>query len=241
MTNTAGSSATMTVVVRGSTPIYQWYSTNVNTSVVAPVADQTNASLVFNPLGLTNAGYYFVTATNAYSSVTSSVAQMTVISAPTVLQQSPTNIEVFAGTTPALQVTILGAPPLTYQWAGSNGVAIGGATGAAYNPSTAPIGTNLYSCVITNIYGAVTNAPNTVAVLTDPTNPYPVRVLADSPVAYFRLDEPSGTTAYDYVGGNNATYTNVVLGFTSGYSPTEEPKEGTAEFVDYPPNNQPRG
>ena len=32
---------------------------------------------------------------------------------------------------------------------------------------------------------------NTVTVLADPTAPYPVAVLADSPIAYFRLSEAS--------------------------------------------------
>jgi hypothetical protein len=81
VTNTAGTSASMSVVVSGgSVPIYyQWYSTNVNTSVVAPVAGQTSASLTFNPVSMTNAGYYFVVATNLYGSVTSSVAKLTVL------------------------------------------------------------------------------------------------------------------------------------------------------------------
>ena len=43
-TNNSGSAASMTVGVHGSAPIYQWYSSNVNSSVVAPVAGQTNAN-----------------------------------------------------------------------------------------------------------------------------------------------------------------------------------------------------
>lgn len=36
---------------------------------------------------------------------------------------------------------------------------------------------------------------------------YAMEVQADSPVAYWKLDETSGTTAADSVGGNNGTYT----------------------------------
>jgi hypothetical protein len=235
VTNTAGSSASLTIAVSGSAPIYQWYSTNVNTGAVAPVAGQTNASLVFNPVELNNAGYYFVIATNSYTSLTSSVVQLTVVGPPVVLQQSPTDIEVFTGTTPSLAVTIFGPLPLTYQWT-SNSVPIAGATATNYAPSTSVLGTTIYSCIVTNIYGAVTNAPNTVTVLAAPTAPYPVQVLADDPVAYYRLNETSGTTAYDYVGGNNAVYTNVLLGdpgYTFLNAVNSDPTETAALFGYY--------
>jgi hypothetical protein len=60
--------------------------------------------------------------------------------------------------------------------------------------------------------------------------------LSDTPAAYFRLDETGGTTAYDYVGGNNANYTNASLG-QPGYSPSLDPSELAVEFGDFPPNN----
>ena len=43
------------------------------------------------------------------------------------------------------------------------------------------------------------------------TNGYTAAVLGDNPIAYWRLDETSGTIAHDYVGGNNGTYVNTVL------------------------------
>ncbi|HSY16929.1 MAG TPA: LamG-like jellyroll fold domain-containing protein, partial [Candidatus Acidoferrales bacterium] len=239
-TNNTGTTATLSVGARGSAPSYQWYSTNVNTSVVAPVTGQTNAGLVFNPVNLGNAGYYFVVVTNAYNSVTSSVAQLTVFGPPVVLQQTPTDVQVFLGTAPTLQMTIAGPTPWAFQWS-SNAVPVSGATNAAYNPSTAALGANVYGCTITNIYGSTTIQPITVTVLADPTAPYPAQVLADSPVAYFRLDEASGTNAYDYAGGNNAIYMNVQLGI-AGYNslaPVQsDPSETAAGFgFINPPND----
>jgi hypothetical protein len=79
-----------------------------------------------------------------------------------------------------------------------------------------------------------------VTVLADPTAPYPARVLADGPQSYFRLDENTGPTAYDYVGGENATYTNVTywpLGYDSQFSPQSDPTELAAEFGDAAPND----
>src|ERR1019366_10473622 len=82
--------------------------------------------------------------------------------------------------------------------------------------------------------------PISVTVLADPTAPFPATVLSDGPSAYFRLDEASGTTAYDYVGGNNGIYTNVTLGlpgYDSLNSVQSDPTETAVEFGDYPPNN----
>ncbi|HTB85183.1 MAG TPA: DUF2341 domain-containing protein [Candidatus Sulfotelmatobacter sp.] len=240
VTNAAGTSASISAVVSGSLPVYQWYSTNVNTSVVAPVTGQTNASLVFNPVNLGNGGYYFVVATNLYNSVTSSVALLTVVGPPILLQQTPTNVDVFAGTTPSLNVTIFGPTPLTYLWF-SNSVRIVGASATNYTPNTSVVGANVYTCIVTNTFGAVTNAPITVTVLADPSAPYPVQVLADHPLAYYRLDESSGATAYDYAGGNNAVYTNAyygVPGYDSLAAVQSDPSETAIGFgFISPPNN----
>ena len=47
---------------------------------------------------------------------------------------------------------------------------------------------------------------------------YPDAVLADSPVAYWRLGETSGTVAVDEVGRHDGTYTGVTLGATGAIS-----------------------
>jgi RHS repeat-associated protein len=54
-----------------------------------------------------------------------------------------------------------------------------------------------------------TAAPQTSAITTSPTiwnTPYPQAVANDTPVAYWRLGEPSGTTAADSQGTNTGTY-----------------------------------
>ena len=50
------------------------------------------------------------------------------------------------------------------------------------------------------------------------TNAYTQIVRGDSPISYWRLDETTGSTAYDTVGANNGTYNNVFLNQTPGYS-----------------------
>jgi hypothetical protein len=211
-TNNAGANVTVTAGARGSAPLaYQWYQNG------SPLALQTNANLGFTPVATNNAGNYYLVVTNAYGSATSSVVSLTIFGPPVILQQSLTDMQVFAGTSPTLTVTAVGAQPLRYQWT-LNGGAINGATNSSYTVTNAQTSAT-YGCTVTNIVGATPISAVSLTVLADPTAPYPVKVLADGPVAYFRLDESSGTTAYDYAGGNNAAYTNVNLG-QPGYNST---------------------
>ncbi len=226
-----GTNLAFVATVSGSLPIsYQWYTNGV------AVSGQTNASLIISNTTISESGSYYLVATNLYGDATSAVVNLTIYGPPVLTQASLPILQVFAGSSPILNMTILGTPPFTYQWT-TNSVSISGATNSSYTVNTSQQGTTTYIGSVTNSYGAV-YVTNTVTVIADPTAPYPVAVLADSPMAYFRLDESSGTTAYDYVGGNNATYTNVLLA-QPGYSPSEDPSEVAAEFGDYgsPANN----
>lgn len=243
ITNNAGTAATVTASVHGSAPFYQWYSTNINSGVVTLLNGQTNASLVFNPATTNDSGFYFVIATNSVNAVTSSVAGVTIVGAPVVLRQTPSDVHVFVGTTPTLHLSVLGDSP-AYQWL-SNNAAIPNATNASYtltSSDTSTAGGFTYACAVTNGFGAITDSFS-VAVLPDPTAPYPSAVLASAPIDYFRLNESpdngagnDGTTAYDSAGANNAVYTNALIG-QPGYSPVSDPGGLAAEFGDFPPNN----
>jgi autotransporter-associated beta strand protein len=111
---------------------------------------------------------------------------------------------------------------LTYQWY-HNGVAIDGANASSYSPNGGSgiwgqdAGT--YYCALTNNFGGSVSGNATLTV--GPTNAYIAAVLCDTPTALWRLDEASGTTAYDMVGGHNATYQSVTLNVTPGYSPID--------------------
>jgi hypothetical protein len=75
----AGSTASFSVAATACTsPAYQWFFNEVG------LAGQTNSSLTLASVSLTNAGNYFVIATTPGGSVTSSVAVLTVFTAPVI-------------------------------------------------------------------------------------------------------------------------------------------------------------
>ncbi|MGA8149280.1 MAG: LamG-like jellyroll fold domain-containing protein, partial [Gallionellaceae bacterium] len=79
-----GQTATFSVNATGTRPLnYQWMLNTTN------LAGATNASLILTNVQLTNAGNYTVTVTNAYGSVTSSNALLTVNPAPTNCDAAP--------------------------------------------------------------------------------------------------------------------------------------------------------
>jgi hypothetical protein len=232
----AGQNLTISTGIRGSALTYQWYTTNG-----VAVAGQTGANLVFSPIATNDAGSFYVIASSSSGSVTSSVVNITVFGPPFITQQTPTQLNIFSGSSPTLHVTAGGAPPLIYQWT-LGGAPISGATNSAYTLTNLQA-SGTYGCSVTNVLGSNSIAAITVTVLTDPTAPYPVHVLANSPLAYYRLDEaPGATTAFDYVGGLNGTYSNVengLPGYTS-QNPSQtdtDPNETSAGFGFIPSEN----
>ena len=237
-TNSAGANVTISSGAHGSGSLfYQWYQNGT------AVAGQTNAILAYTPASTNNAGSYFVVVTNDFGAVTSSVVTLFLFGPPIIQQQSLTDVQVFAGTSPSLRVTAAGAQPIRYQWS-SNGTPILNATNSTYTiPNIQSGGT--FTCTLTNFVGLSTTAfnPVTVTVVPAPTAPYPTTVLASAPIAYYRLDEgpddgagDNGVTAYDRAGGFNGVYTNVLLG-QPGYSLASDAGDGAIELGDFPPNN----
>jgi hypothetical protein len=220
-TNNQGASLTVTALVTGSQPItYQWYTN------ATAIAGQTNENLNY-PSVTTNAiGNYYLVATSPYGSVTSTAAPVFVYGLPVIQTQSQASLQVYAGSSPLLFVTVTGAVPLTYQWLFNN-VAITSATNNSYVVANAQTSA-AYTCNVTNAIGSALAGPITLTVLPDPAAPYPATVLAAHPIAFYRLDESSDATAFDYIGGYNGTYTNTILDYATPYDPTSDPTEGNA-------------
>jgi hypothetical protein len=128
------------------------------------------------------------------------------------IQPAPATNILYAGRTARLSVTAAGSSPLSYQWRDnnvplSNGGNISGTTSpnlVISNLTSVNIGN--YDVVITNAVGAITSSIVSLGVITPVAGGYEATVIGMNPLAYYRLNETSGTTAYDYIGGNAGVY-----------------------------------
>jgi hypothetical protein len=242
----AGLAAVFSASAFGGIPLYyQWQLNGTNltnglsfTGSGATISGANTTNLTIAGALTADSGTYSVVVSNGYLPNASASAILTVTNVPQIISQTPSVVEVFAGSTPTLFMSVEGLGPFHYQWT-SNGYAIAGATGSTYTV-VGTQGTTTYGGTVSNAYGTNFISPVTLTVLPAPTNPYPAAVLASHPVDYWRLDESSGTVGYDYTGGNNGVYSNVLLnypGYTSAFNPQTDPNETSAFFGNYGTNN----
>lgn len=132
---------------------------------------------------------------------------------PVITQQpAPANRFRFVGASNSWSVTVNAAPPVAYRWR-LNGNPIADATNATYQlPNLQTNHSGDYTVVISNTFGAVTSSVAALTVMAAPAYPLGEAILADRPLAYWRLDETSGAVARDYVADHNGTYSAALLG-----------------------------
>ena len=148
----AGNPATFTVVATGTGSLtYQWRKGN------SGLAGETSATLTIANCQAANAGSYTVIVTNAYGTVTSAAAVLTVGVPPTITTQ-PINAAVVAGKSATFTAAATGTGSLTYQWFKDDSVLAGktSATLSLSNCQAANAGS--YRVIVTSAYGTVTSA-----------------------------------------------------------------------------------
>jgi concanavalin A-like lectin/glucanase superfamily protein len=219
----AGTPFNLTVDVAGALPLtYQWRTNGIAIPGAAA-----------NPYAIASAsskdsGNYTVVVTNAYGAVTSSVATVTILQpVPATITQPPLSQSAYAGWSAAFSVLASGAPAIfTYQWK-HEGTNLPGATSQTLvltGLTSANVGN--YTVGVTNLGGGVLSDPATLSLIVP--NAYRAAVLADSPLAYYPLDETSGTVAQDFADGYDGSYLNSpLLG-----DPGATPLTGTAVLFD---------
>ena len=191
-----GSSAAFTVTARGTpSPSYQWRKNGV----VIPSA--SNATLTLLPVLPTDVGAFEVVVTNASGSVTSSLASLTLVAAPTgpVITRQPADATAIVGRTATLVVAASATPAPTYQWL-KDGAPLPGATADTLTlASVQPAQAGQYSVVLTNAAGRVTSR---AAILRVPPRSYAG--------TFFGTLGPTGSFALHI----RDDHTGVFLGFT---------------------------
>ncbi len=135
-----------------------------------------------------------------------------VLGIPPALVQSPVDKTVYAGGTARFSASATGTAPLIYTWTlGGNPLSNSGRISGAdtgnlviSNAALADVGT--YSLTVSNSSGTIGASAN-LSVIVAPTNAAETAVLSKNPLAFWQLNEPSGsTTALDLAGSFNGTY-----------------------------------
>jgi hypothetical protein len=207
----------------GSNPLsYQWVRGGSG-----PISGATNNNYTFTPsFPADNNATFSVTVTNLYGHTNSTVATLTVLTNVNIVND-PFSITRRAGGYAAFRVVANGAVPLTYQWHYiSNAVdhTIAGATSDTLwlsNIQASASGTAYFA----HVTGPFQNADSGQATLTvvprtstAPVSGYSKVVMADSPVAYWRLDETNtSTNALDTAGSFDGAYSSAGTDLTFGY------------------------
>src|SRR5439155_15972210 len=84
----AGSSATFTVVAGGTPPLgYQWRKNGINLVNGGNVAGASSDLLTVSSVTINDASDYSVVVANAYGSVTSSIATLTLVFRPSIIAE----------------------------------------------------------------------------------------------------------------------------------------------------------
>ena len=148
-----GQAATFSVVAKGAPPLaYKWSRNNV------PISGATAASYTTPALTQAdNGAKYTVSVTNAYGSVGSNAALVS-LGNPSITTQ-PVSQMLSLGQTATFTVAGTGAPPIVYQWR-KNNISIAGATSPSYTtpPVTQTDDGSTYVASLSNSYGGVTSS-----------------------------------------------------------------------------------
>ena len=232
-TTYSGVPVTFSSQALGTAPLaYQWVRQGSG-----PIPNATNNTYTFTPFypGDDQAMFY-VTVTNSLGSTNSALATLTVQTNLNMVY-NPFSVTRRVGSYAAFRVVANGALPITYQWhVISNSVdqMIPGATSDTVwlpNVQAGASGT-LYYAAVTGPFGAALSAQASLTIVarapnTNPATAYSKIVIGDSPTAYWRLDEPVGSSnALDSVGSFDGTYFQAATNndLTYGY-PTGIPKD----------------
>ena len=207
-TNYAGRVTTFATIADGTAPLaYQWYKGAL--AIPGATADRLN----FTPAAADNGALFKVIVTNAYGQAQSIAARLTVLT-NLILVSNPEDALRYVGSTAAFRVGADGALPISYQWY-KGATAIPGATGATLWLQHIALGddSTTYYARVSNPFMSTNSNPATLYVsarpVTVPITGYARFIMADEPVAYWRLDEAAGSgTAVDAAGSFDGALDN---------------------------------
>jgi hypothetical protein len=175
-TAAAGSTVVFSVSAEGSAPLsYQWQKNGTNT-----IAGATSSSLVIGNVQASAAGAYNVVITNAFGSVTSDTATLTVSSQAPAITTQPAQAIVPANSDATFSVNATGAPPLAFQWRFNNTNLAAQTSAALFLHNVQSSNAGPYAVVVTNSFGAVTSSAALLKLMTGPLSITPTVVSSNA-------------------------------------------------------------
>ena len=156
------SNATFHVAVSGDSPIFiQWLFNGTN------LPNATNATLTLTNIQISQDGPYVARAANGAGTAYSAAAFLNVLR-PLVITSQPLNRSGFPLTNLSFTVGVSGSSPYAYQWR-FNGSNLPNETNSTLlRLSVLPADSGTYTVVITNLISAVTSAPTSLTIWTNP-------------------------------------------------------------------------
>ncbi len=196
-----GNNAVFSATAKGAGPlIYQWRKNGTNIANGIGIFGATSNVLTLTSVSAGSAGNYTLLVTNAYGSVTSSIAALTVLSLPAITASTVTNRLAECGkNTNVFNITATGAAPLGIQWSLDN-APVPGATNTSLTLTNLHLPNHAITVIVTNPYGSATN--NAIVTVLD-TQP-PVLTLNGGNPIYVELGgafTDPGATASDVCAG----------------------------------------
>ena len=209
-------SAVFTVSANGTNPItYQWYDGS------GSITGATGASYIIPQASSANAGNYYVKATNACGTTTSSPASLTVNNNVSISSQSNSKT-VCSGVSTSFSITASGPSSISYQWY-KDGVLIPGATNNTLNLTSVDTSDDAsYYVVATGICNSVQSNTMILTVNEAPTilsQPNSSTICSGSAAQLSVSSNGTAPMSYQwYKGGSlitGATNNNYIIGSTS--------------------------
>ncbi|MBK7997675.1 MAG: immunoglobulin domain-containing protein [Verrucomicrobia bacterium] len=235
-----GTNVSFAVTAIGTAPLrYQWMRDGVD------LTSETNSTLTFTNVTLSEGGNYAVVVSNSVGSVTSVVATLTVLAVPPSITTQPFGRTINDGDEVSFSVVAIGTGPLTYSWV-SNSVAVAGATNTTWNLGTVGVSASgSYFAVVTGPGGSVTSSVVTLTVLSVPpsiiSQPLSITTNAGSEVTFAvtAIGTPPLTYQWQRNGvpltgetGSALTFTNVQVADSGVYRVVVQNAQGSAASAD---------
>jgi hypothetical protein len=204
-----GDTLTLMVDAGGTPPLtYVWQKDGKT------IPGVTSSTFTKTNVGTNDSGQYQVLISNGQGSTNSQQATISVqpLASPSI-SQDPQGRTIYLGGLINLSVQATGGG-LAYQWQ-KGGTNVVGATNATYRVDHATANdAGTYQVSVSNSLGSAPSGTAAVSVIVPAAGSYGQVITADGPEAWWRLDEPAGsTTLVDAMGRHDGVYkTGVTLG-----------------------------